>query len=109
MRLAALISLTVVLSGLGIAHPGHDVGREMQEREAALISLPRDLSHCAGKMKARGITAEAAARRTRIAREARKARGLDTGKSCQSLALITTTNTNGNRRTIRTFPYRCVG
>jgi hypothetical protein len=61
----------------------------MQEREAALIGLPRDLSHCAEKMKARGITAEAAARRTRIAREARKARGLDTGKSCQSFASIT--------------------
>jgi hypothetical protein len=109
MRLAAFIRLTAVLSGICVAHPGHDVTREMQEREAALIGLPRDLSHCAEKMKARGITAEAAARRTIIAREARKARGLDIGKPCQSFAIIANTNTNENRGTIHTFPYRCVG
>jgi hypothetical protein len=109
MRLATLVCLAAVLSGLGIVHPGHDVEREMQETEAALKGLPRDLSHCAEKVKVRGITAEGAARRTRITREARKALGLDTGKSCQSFASITTTNTNGNRGTILTFPYRRVG
>lgn len=81
MRLLAFLSLSVALCCVSLAHPGHDVSREMQEREAALMGLPRDLSHCAEKMKARGITAEAAARRAKVGREARKVRGLDTGKS----------------------------
>ena len=108
MHLAAIVSLTAILSGPSIAHPGHDVAREIQEREAALMGLPRDLSHCAEKMKARGITAEAAARRTRIAREARQARGLDTGKSYQLLPLPLHTNTNTSRGAFLTRPYCCV-
>lgn len=83
MHLLTLITLSATLSGLSLAHPGHDVAREVQEREAALAGLPRDLSHCAEKMKARGITAESAARRAKTAREARKARGLDTSESSE--------------------------
>ena len=79
MRLLSLVAIAAIAS-FSVAHPGHNVQGEMEERAAALKGLPRDFSHCAEKMKARGITAEAAARRARVAREFREARGLDTGE-----------------------------
>lgn len=63
-----------------LAHPNHDINEELRAREEAMLTLPRDLSHCAEKLAARGITAEAAKRRAQIAREAREKRGLDVGE-----------------------------
>ncbi|KAH7382110.1 Intradiol ring-cleavage dioxygenase [Cadophora sp. MPI-SDFR-AT-0126] len=65
------------LASYAIAHPGHDIHAEMQKREAALAGLPRSLDHCAEKLEARGITAEAAARREAAFRKAREERGID--------------------------------
>jgi hypothetical protein len=79
MHFSTLIITAAALAGFGAAHPGHNVAQEMQEREAAMQGLPRNLAHCAEKMKARGITAAAAARRAKVAKEARQARGLNTG------------------------------
>lgn len=84
MRFSHILALTAALAGYGTVHPGHDVYQDMKEREAALKDSPRDLSHCAEKMKARDITAEAVARRGKVLREARRARGLETGKYLQA-------------------------
>jgi hypothetical protein len=80
MRFSALITATAALASFSNGHPGHNAVREMQEREIALQGLPRDLSHCVEKFQTRGITAEAAARRARVTREARQARGLNSGR-----------------------------
>lgn len=37
-----------------LAHLGHDLGSEIAARSAYLKHAPRDLSHCAEKLKARG-------------------------------------------------------
>lgn len=49
------------------AHPGHDVQAELAEQRAMLNLMTRtDLSHCAEKIKARGLEARAIARRTEL-------------------------------------------
>lgn len=80
MHFSTLIAVAATLVGSIEAHPGHNVAQEMKERAAAMAGLPRDLSHCAEKLEARGVTAKAAARRAKMLREARIARGLDAGK-----------------------------
>jgi hypothetical protein len=55
------------------AHPGHDPAVELAEREAALSQFARrDLSHCAEKIKARGLEARAVARRNALVTELQK-------------------------------------
>lgn len=78
MLFSTLVVVTA-LASFGNAHPGANVAQELEERAVGMKGLPRDLSHCAAKLEARGITADAAQRRARIAREARAARGLDIG------------------------------
>ncbi|KAH8600042.1 Intradiol ring-cleavage dioxygenase, partial [Bisporella sp. PMI_857] len=59
------------------AHPGHDHRAEAAKRAAYIQKAPkRDLSHCAAKMKARGIEARAVARRAAAAQQARKKRSI---------------------------------
>lgn len=46
------------------AHPGHDVAQEAAERRAFLDKhTKKDLSHCAAKIKARGLEARNVQRR----------------------------------------------
>ncbi|KAK0726572.1 Intradiol ring-cleavage dioxygenase [Apiosordaria backusii] len=53
-----------LLAGLVSAHPGHDVAQEAAERREFLAKAKRtDLSHCAEKLRARGIEAKNIARR----------------------------------------------
>lgn len=78
MRFSTLVG-ALALAGYVIAHPNHNVREEIEEREAALVGLPRSLEHCAEQMKARGLVAKAAARRAQLAKRAREERGLDTG------------------------------
>lgn len=49
------------------AHPGHDHGAEQLARREALKFSKRDLSHCAEKIKARGLEARSIKRRTELA------------------------------------------
>lgn len=59
------------------AHPGHDLTEEIAERKQFLSSVKRsDLSHCAVKLKARGISNRNVARREAALHKARTIRGI---------------------------------
>lgn len=78
MRFAnnAIASLAL-LSGVAIAHPGHNVAEEAAERRDFLQSVKRaSLGHCAEKLKARGVEARNVARRSAQLEKARQKRGL---------------------------------
>lgn len=78
--------LTVTLSGLAAAHPGHSVEQELQERrEFMATSKVRDLSHCAAKLKARGHEARNVARREQKVEAARAKRGLKAKRTLDSV------------------------
>lgn len=63
---------------LASAHPGHDHSKEMVARREFIGRLPhRDLSHCATKIKERGLEAYNIQRRSDIAKNAMKKRGLE--------------------------------
>ncbi|SPO00601.1 related to extracellular dioxygenase [Cephalotrichum gorgonifer] len=54
------------LASVGVmAHPGHDHANEIAQRREFFQSKPRDLSHCAGKMKRSGLDRRAAQRRAK--------------------------------------------
>ncbi|EOD52975.1 putative extracellular dioxygenase protein [Neofusicoccum parvum UCRNP2] len=54
-----------------LAHPGHSLDHEIAARSAYLKHAPRDLSHCAEKLKARGHERRAIERRTAKVQELR--------------------------------------
>ncbi|GAB1316684.1 Intradiol ring-cleavage dioxygenases domain-containing protein [Madurella fahalii] len=67
----------LALLAIAIAHPGHDVAQEAAERRNFLNSVKRtSLSHCADKLRARGIEARNVARRQAQVEKARQKRGL---------------------------------
>lgn len=75
-------AITAILAGSAMAHPGHDVRQEIAERASFMSQLKtRDLSHCSTKLKARGLEQAAVARRSAIAKNERKKRGISSGKS----------------------------
>jgi hypothetical protein len=77
MRLSTFL-LGTLAAGSASAHPGHDHAAELAEREAALSQFARsDLSHCAEKIKARGLEARAVARRNALAAELQKRANLE--------------------------------
>lgn len=69
--LAAMMAMTAA------AHPGHSVAQEIQERRDYLATTKiRDLSHCAAKLKARGLEERNVERRSELIEKARAKRGL---------------------------------
>lgn len=54
------------------AHPGHDVEQEIAERSAFFQGGRRDLSHCAARLKQRGIEKRAIQRRSAAVRSLRR-------------------------------------
>lgn len=71
----ALVS--TLLAGSVVAHPGHDHSAELQQRrDFNAKHKARDLSHCADKLKARGVAARNEARRKRALEDAQVSRGL---------------------------------
>ena len=92
--------LALLSSGV-IAHPGHDLTQEIAERRAFLSSVKRaDLSHCASKLKARGLTARNVERRTAALNRARAKRGLK--KRDFDTILATSHNQTGQGYTLNT-------
>ena len=86
MRLSKVIVGAFAAAVSVSAHPGHDHTAEMAERAAALSQFARrDLSHCAEKIKARGLEARAVARRSEMISKLRKKRGIE----CELLTLPT--------------------
>lgn len=78
--------VAVILTGFAAAHPGHSVTEELQERREFLsTSKVRDLSHCASKLKARGVEARNVARRAQVAETARAKRGLKSKRTLDSV------------------------
>lgn len=66
-----------LFSTSAIAHPGHDLTQEIAERRDFLGSVKRaDLSHCASKLRARGVEQRNVARRTAAVEKARAKRAL---------------------------------
>lgn len=62
------------------AHPGHDTRQEVEERFAYFQHRKRDLTHCAAKIKARGLEARNIARRHASVKSARVKRGISFGQ-----------------------------
>ncbi|KIW04501.1 hypothetical protein, variant [Verruconis gallopava] len=67
----------VILAGISNAHPGDDHRSELMKRAEWLNQVERrDLSHCAEKLKARGVHARALQRRSALADSRRTMRSL---------------------------------
>ncbi|KAH7124765.1 Intradiol ring-cleavage dioxygenase [Dactylonectria macrodidyma] len=90
-----------LLGGVAIAHPGHNIAEEAAERRDFLQSVKRtSLTHCADKLKARGIEARNVARRSTQVEKARKKRGLK--KRDLDTVLATSHNETGHGYTVNT-------
>jgi hypothetical protein len=76
MQLITSLAAASILASNVLAHPGHDIRTEIAERAAFMQISKRDLSHCAAKMKARGMDRSSIARRAAIAKDARKKRNI---------------------------------
>lgn len=74
--LSITLALGASLFSFTAAHPGHDISAEIAERSAFLKHNKRDLSHCAAKLKARGLEDKALERRQAAIDEARIKRDL---------------------------------
>ncbi|KFY44050.1 hypothetical protein V494_01674 [Pseudogymnoascus sp. VKM F-4513 (FW-928)] len=77
---STLIVASAFAASSVLAHPGHDTRHEIAERAAFMKNSKRDLSHCAEKLKARGLEARAIQRRSAIAKDVREKRGLSTSE-----------------------------
>ncbi|RDW76330.1 intradiol ring-cleavage dioxygenase [Aspergillus mulundensis] len=65
------------LASIASAHPGHDIKAEAAERASFLKSVPvqgRSLSHCANKLKARGVAESNVVRRESAVQQLRRER-----------------------------------
>lgn len=80
MQLITPLIAAAILASNALAHPGHDIRAEMAERAAFMQTSKRDLSHCAAKMKARGMDKRSVARRAAVAKDARKKRTIAAGE-----------------------------
>lgn len=77
---AAFTAVVVLLAGVANGHPGDDHREELLKRADWLNQVERrDLSHCAGKLKARGIHARSHQRRRELADAQRAKRSLASG------------------------------
>ncbi|KAF7553863.1 hypothetical protein G7Z17_g3326 [Cylindrodendrum hubeiense] len=66
MRFDLIVGAAVAASMVS-AHPGHDHRQELAERTAALQHTKKDLSHCAEKIRARGLEKRSVERRAALA------------------------------------------
>lgn len=74
------------LASLAQAHPGHDVSEEVAERRHFINSIhKKDLSHCADKLRARGIEARNIARRSAAVEQARALKGVSKKRDLDSV------------------------
>ncbi|KAG8405622.1 hypothetical protein J3459_011394 [Metarhizium acridum] len=75
MHFQALASSILLLSSVAVAHPGHDLTDEILERRSFKNSVRHaSLSHCAEKLKARGVQSRNLERRAAAAAMARLSR-----------------------------------
>lgn len=80
---SSVLLFLAALSITGIvAHPGHDVEQEIAERSAYFQGRRRDLSHCATKLKERGIEQRALMRRSTAVHNLRQEVALKSKPAC---------------------------
>lgn len=80
-------SLILLLSTLGLAHPGHDLTEEILERRAFKNAVRHaSLEHCADKLSARGVVTRGVQRRKAAADAFSIARGLRRRDTAEVLA-----------------------
>lgn len=74
MHVPTLVAAFLATAAASVsAHPGHDISEELAEREAALSQFAyRDLSHCAEKIRARGLETRNVARRNALVEQLQK-------------------------------------
>lgn len=92
MRFLSLAAANLLSTLLVLAHPGHDIKQEVEERTIKLQQVTRrDLSHCSAKLKASGYEQRIIQRRAEILRSEREKRGLPTGTfhDFESIRLLT--------------------
>lgn len=75
MRFSSILT-GALAAALVSAHPGHDATQEQAVRRAYLQNSKKDLSHCAAKIKARGLEARNIKRRENLANKLIEKRGL---------------------------------
>jgi hypothetical protein len=102
MKLLTPVLASAILATSVAAHPGHDMHAEMAERAAFTKYSKRDLSHCAAKLKARGLEQRAIARRAATAMQARQMRNIPAGSSFTSKQTLF--NLTDNRRPLPPRP-----
>lgn len=78
MQFLTPLVVTAILATSVSAHPGHDVSHEIEARATFMKTSKRDLSHCAAKIKARGLDYSSVQRRAAVAKAARQKRNLAT-------------------------------
>ncbi|RDW75148.1 extracellular dioxygenase-2 [Coleophoma cylindrospora] len=77
MRFNHLLPGLALLSAVTQAHPGHDISELVAERAAHFATnAPRDISHCAAKLKARGHQQRTIDRRSALLKREREKRGI---------------------------------
>ncbi|KAH8898445.1 aromatic compound dioxygenase [Thozetella sp. PMI_491] len=87
MRFSNSLCSLALLAGSTLAHPGHDLTEEIQERRDFLGAVKRaDLSHCASKLAARRLDARNHARRSKLVEKMQAKRGLKKRDSATVLA-----------------------
>lgn len=72
----SMIAVAVLSAAVVSGHGNHDLDREIAVREAMFQYTSRDISHCAAKLKVCGLEARATQRRSDVAAELRKRRGI---------------------------------
>ncbi|PBP25684.1 extracellular dioxygenase [Diplocarpon rosae] len=77
MRLHSVAVAALLTPMTVLAHPGHDIQKEIEARAESLRGYPRDLSHCAAKLKARGHAQRSIERRSSRLKAERVKRGLE--------------------------------
>jgi hypothetical protein len=90
--ITSILATSALLSSNVFAHPGQsalEMRAEMAERAAFMQHSKKDLSHCAAKMKARGLEARSLTRREAVAKNARKKRDIAPGTPPSSLYILT--------------------
>lgn len=69
--------LTSTLAVIAAAHPSHDIGKELAQREMMLNQMSRrSLAHCAEVIRRTGLEARSIARRNELAEKLRQERGI---------------------------------
>lgn len=71
-----IITLAIAACQIASAHPGEDHTAELAARQEFLQHNAANLDHCADKLQARGISQRGIERRSRLANQLRRKRGI---------------------------------